>query len=117
MLGLITLLLIAFTAGARPVFNIETAPCPWTDYEHSLPQGKCPKRCFCYIERNYEHKVFLKTMNCSDENLNKLPDGIPKSVNKINLSHNKISAVANKMFDNLHELIVLVRMHRCMRRQ
>jgi len=48
-------------------------------------------------------------MNCSDEGLHKLPDGIPKSVNKINLSHNKISAVANKMFDNLHELVVLVR--------
>lgn len=50
----------------------------------------------------------IKTVNCSESALNKLPDNIPKNVNKINLSHNKINAVVNKMFDNLADLVVLV---------
>ena len=79
----------------RVAFDIETAPCPWTGYEFRIsletdltlenprvlgsvgdsvkspPHGECPKPCVCYIERNIEHKVFLKTMNCSESGLNR----------------------------------------------
>ena len=41
------------------------------DFEKSPPHGECPKPCVCYIERNLEHKVFLKTMNCSQSGLNR----------------------------------------------
>ena len=41
------------------------------DFEESPPHGECPKPCVCYIERNLEHKVFLKTMNCSQSGLNR----------------------------------------------
>merc|ERR1711990_417238 len=106
-MGSISFLCFGLAWAGRVAFDIETAPCPWTGYEFSPPHGECPKPCVCYIERNIEHKVFLKTMNCSQSGLNRLPDKIPKNVNKINLAHNKINSVVNKMFDNLQDLVVL----------
>lgn len=62
-------------------------------------EWQCPQFCLC-------HTSELR-LNCSDVQLNKVPDNLPLDAKSLNLSHNKIRSVGRQQFQALTHLLEL----------